>query len=152
MAKPLYLLDTNILVHACRRDSSWEAIKVQFDPMMAEPHPVYSFVTDGELRSLALQWSWGEDKIEQMEYVLQYFLRATLETAGIIEAYATLDALSRRLGFKMGKNDLWIAATAYCLDATLLTEDADFDFLNGVLLDVVRVNGDIRSVPEPSGL
>ena len=61
MAKPLYLLDTNILVHACRRDSAWETIKAQFDPMMSEPLPVYSFVTDGELRSLALQWNWGED-------------------------------------------------------------------------------------------
>ena len=29
MAKPLYLLDTNILVHACRRDSAWEVIKAQ---------------------------------------------------------------------------------------------------------------------------
>lgn len=30
----------------------------------------------------------------------------------------------------MGKNDLWIAATAYALEADLLTTDDDFDHLN----------------------
>jgi predicted nucleic acid-binding protein len=39
----------------------------------------------------------------------------------------------------MGKNDLWIAATAYILDATLLTADGDFDHLNGSFLDVKKV-------------
>ena len=39
----------------------------------------------------------------------------------------------------MGKNDLWIAATAYCLDATLLTEDGDFNSLQGSFLTVARI-------------
>jgi len=29
----------------------------------------------------------------------------------------------------MGKNDLWIAATAHVVDATILTTDKDFDHL-----------------------
>jgi tRNA(fMet)-specific endonuclease VapC len=139
MPKPLYLLDTNILVHASRRDTTWEAVKEQYDPFMRQPSPVYSFVSDGELRSLAKQWNWGEDKVEQMEYVLQYFLRVTLENDAIVESYATLDAFSRIKGIKMGKNDLWIAATAYCLDAILLTEDGDFDHLNNVFIQVANV-------------
>jgi tRNA(fMet)-specific endonuclease VapC len=139
MSKPLYLLDTNILVHAARRDATWERIKEQYDPFMREPSPVYSFVSDGELRSLAKQWNWGEDKVEQMEYVLQYFLRVTLENNTIVEAYATLDAFSRVKGIKMGKNDLWIAASAYCLNAVLLTEDTDFDHLNNVFIQVAGV-------------
>jgi tRNA(fMet)-specific endonuclease VapC len=72
MSKPLYLLDTNILVHAARRA-------------------------------------------------------------------ATLDAFSRVKGVKMGKNDLWIAASAYCLNAVLLTEDTDFDHLNNVFIQVAGV-------------
>jgi predicted nucleic acid-binding protein len=40
---------------------------------------------------------------------------------------------------KMGKNDLWIAATAYSINGTLMTTDGDFDHLNGTLLDVIKV-------------
>jgi predicted nucleic acid-binding protein len=36
----------------------------------------------------------------------------------------------------MGKNDLWIAATASLIGATLLTADKDFSHLQGVFLDV----------------
>ena len=133
MPRTLFLLDTNILVHACRRDSTWDAIKNQFDPMMIDPIPVYCFVTSGELRSLAKQGSWGEEKTQQMEFVLSYFPRITIETDAVLNSYATLDAFSRREGIRMGKNDLWIAATAYCLDATLLTEDTDFDHLQNIL-------------------
>ena len=37
----------------------------------------------------------------------------------------------------MGKNDIWIAATASVLDATLLTTDKDFDHLNNEFLNVI---------------
>ena len=41
----------------------------------------------------------------------------------------------------MGKNDLWIAATASILGAQLITTDADFDHLGGTFLKVGRVSG-----------
>jgi tRNA(fMet)-specific endonuclease VapC len=34
----------------------------------------------------------------------------------------------------MGKNDLWIAATARAASATLITTDTDFDHLHPVLV------------------
>jgi len=40
----------------------------------------------------------------------------------------------------MGKNDLWIAATAHVTGATLLTADADFDHLNGAFLNRVLID------------
>jgi predicted nucleic acid-binding protein len=40
---------------------------------------------------------------------------------------------------KMGKNDLWIAATASLLNASLITTDADFDHLNDVFLNVIKI-------------
>jgi tRNA(fMet)-specific endonuclease VapC len=40
----------------------------------------------------------------------------------------------------MGKNDLWIAATGSVLKATLLTMDEDFNHLNKIFLDVVRID------------
>ncbi|MDN5203316.1 hypothetical protein QQ008_18155 [Fulvivirgaceae bacterium BMA10] len=36
----------------------------------------------------------------------------------------------------MGKNDLWIAATAFVAKAELITMDGDFDHLNGEFLTV----------------
>lgn len=36
----------------------------------------------------------------------------------------------------MGKNDLWISATAAALEATLITIDYDFDHLNGVCFNI----------------
>ena len=40
----------------------------------------------------------------------------------------------------MGKNDLWIAATAAVEGATLLTADNDFDLLSGTFLTVEKIS------------
>ena len=59
--------------------------------------------------------------------------------------YAEIDAFSqgklkdRPLSISarnMGKNDLWIAATASILNATLLTTDLDFNHLHNVFLNL----------------
>jgi predicted nucleic acid-binding protein len=40
----------------------------------------------------------------------------------------------------MGKNDLWIAATASVLEATLLTLDHDFNHLRNEFLQVETID------------
>jgi predicted nucleic acid-binding protein len=40
----------------------------------------------------------------------------------------------------MGKNDLWIAATASVTNSALITTDKDFEHLDGVYLDYVYVD------------
>jgi len=40
----------------------------------------------------------------------------------------------------MGKNDLWIAATASVLNAALVAIDHDFDHLSSVFLDVIYID------------
>ena len=40
----------------------------------------------------------------------------------------------------MGKNDLWIAATASVLKAILFTTDRDFDHLDGEFLEVIYID------------
>jgi tRNA(fMet)-specific endonuclease VapC len=50
-----------------------------------------------------------------------------------MDAYEEIDcfSLSHPLGaYNMGKNDLWIAATAKASGAVLLTTDADFNHLD----------------------
>lgn len=64
-----------------------------------------------------------------MEFALAHLGRLTIEKPEVMSAYATLDAYSKARGITMGKNDLWIAATAYASDSRLVTTDGDFDHL-----------------------
>jgi tRNA(fMet)-specific endonuclease VapC len=64
-----------------------------------------------------------------MEYLLAYFWRIAINTPDVFEAYATLDSYSETVGYSMGKNDVWIAASALLAQAHLLTTDKDFDHL-----------------------
>jgi tRNA(fMet)-specific endonuclease VapC len=137
---PLYLLDTNILVHLVRGDATWVRIREEYDVLMTSIRPIISAVTEAELRSLSYQWGWGEARLEQMRYYLGYFGRAPLETPAMLEAYALIDAYSERKGHTMGKNDVWVAATAHVTNATLLTTDQDFLHLDGLFLTVERVS------------
>jgi tRNA(fMet)-specific endonuclease VapC len=83
-----------------------------------------------------------------MEKLFPQFVITDINIESIIRQYAEIDAYSqgtltgKPLGISarnMGKNDLWIAATASALDLTLLTTDKDFEHLNGVFLDLVRM-------------
>lgn len=63
----------------------------------------------------------------------------------LFERYAEIDTFSQGKSQKyntnfsarnMGKNDLWIAATASVLNAKLLTMDKDFAHLDNVFLEL----------------
>lgn len=129
MATPLYILDTNILVHYARASAVWERVRDIYQPLVIEPRPIISAVTAGELRSLAIQWQWGKQRLDQVEFALAYFQTVMVGDAKLIRMYATIDAHCDGIGQPMGKNDLWIAATAATAGATLLTTDRDFDRL-----------------------
>ena len=135
----LYLFDTNILVHIVRSDATGEQIKAQYKPFSLDPKPRFCAVSEGEIRSLALQFSWGGQKLNQMEFALAHLGRLTIEKPEVMSAYATLDAYSKAQGIAMGKNDLWIAATAYASDSRLVTTDGDFDHLAPVVIAVDKI-------------
>jgi len=128
-SSPLYLLDTNVLVHYVRGSAVWQRIRDAYRPLTVTPTPKYCVVSDGEIRSLALQWEWAEKKLDQMEFCLGFFQPQTIDHPKVQRTYATIDAYCESIGQSMGKNDLWIAATAAVTGATLLTTDRDFDKL-----------------------
>lgn len=77
------------------------------------------------------------------------FVIVDINTEQITNRYAEIDALSqgrlegRNLKMSarnMGKNDVWIAATASVLDAVLLTTDNDFNHLDGEFLQVKEID------------
>jgi tRNA(fMet)-specific endonuclease VapC len=130
----LYLLDTNILVHLVRGDAVWARVRATYQPLLTGARPMISVVTAGELRSLALQFNWKTEKIDQMEFYLGYFKRVSIDDAEIIRAYSVIDAHTQRIGQPLGKNDVWIAATASVTGSRLLTTDKDFDQLDSIFL------------------
>jgi tRNA(fMet)-specific endonuclease VapC len=130
----IYFLDTNILVHLIRRDALGQYLINNYSLYSLDPRPLISDVTEGELRSLAIQWKWGQHKIGQMEFVLSYFWRIAINTPDVFEAYAAIDAFSESIGISMGKNDVWIAAAVQTLQALLLTTDKDFDHLHPIYI------------------
>jgi tRNA(fMet)-specific endonuclease VapC len=94
--------------------------------------------------------SWGEHRIKTLDRLNEFFIIADIYEETILQKYGEIDAYSqgKRLSNplptglsarNMGKNDLWIAATAHVLGLTILTSDNDFDHLNGVFIEVEKI-------------
>ena len=102
------------------------------------PRAIISVVTKGELKALAYKLEWGTDRRDALAAMLA-LPAADISHAAVHDAYAAIDFASMALGVKMGKNDLWIAATTLVVGGVLLTADADFDHLAPTGLEVERV-------------
>ena len=143
-----YLLDTNILLYYLRQDHLWDKIQNRFD--LKNGINAISIINIGELWSIALRNQWGERRLKQLENISNEFTVIDLNIESIIKRYGEIDAFSQgklknrplsTSARNMGKNDLWIAATASVLNLTLITSDQDFnhlapDFLNLEALDM----------------
>lgn len=132
---PELILDTNILLAYVRQGAVGMHVESQYSLWTCDPIPIISVVAEGELRALALQFGWGLAKLQAMEDLVAYFTVIPLPFEETVKAYAQIDSYSRRMGIAMGKNDVWIAATAHMTGARLLTTDRDFDHLHGVFIE-----------------
>ena len=145
-----YLLDTNILLHYLRNTPLSIQIDKQFEPLNWVNHQsLLSIVSLGEIKSIAKMNKWGIGKINAIDTILEDILVTDINSEDLIERYAMIDAFSqgklegyslKSSAKNMGKNDLWIAATASVLDAKLLTTDKDFEHLDSIFLDVICIN------------
>jgi len=140
-----YILDTNVLLTYIRKTKYSDQIDETFAPLSIENTSIISVVSVGEIKSLALQNKWGKKKLKTLEVLLSKFIVADINVDEIIDKYAEIDAFSQgKLKGKptkftsrnMGKNDLWIAATASVLKTKLLTTDKDFDHLDKSFIDL----------------
>ena len=144
-----FLLDTNILVHYIRQPELLSDFENKYQPFGNQNVALISIVTEAEMKSLAIQFDWGEKKKQQLEKLLGYFLKVPIQTEKQIKVYAEMDAYSKHKdpvrkypkgysSITVGKNDLWIAATAYVTNSKLVTTDNDFDHLNRVFIDLIK--------------
>lgn len=145
-----YLLDTGVLLGYVRGADYAAHIDRTYHPADLPNIAVASIVSVAELRSMATCRSWGERKMLVLGEVLGRIPALDINHPDIIARFAEIDAYRQgRLPGRplpagmsarsMGDNDIWIAATASVLRATLLTTDQDFPFLNGVFLPVEYV-------------
>jgi predicted nucleic acid-binding protein len=135
----VYVLDTNVLVHTLRNSTTFQVIEQNYDPYSVHNAALISTVSIGELYSLAKRNRWGINLLQKLQHLLTHVQPIAVEGIDLMDAYSDIDAFSQgkhpslRLGrsaLNMGKNDLWIAATATVFQATLLTTDQDFNHLN----------------------
>ena len=143
-----YLLDTSILVHYVRQSTLYSTIEEQENLSAEDCLIMISVVTNAEILSFAKQKSWGREKMKKIDQILSRVIMIDINSADekLLIAYAEIDAYSKNklpgklLGrsIKMGKNDLWIAATANVANATLLTTDNDFDHLHKTYIELKK--------------
>jgi predicted nucleic acid-binding protein len=143
-----YFLDTNIIIHLIRDSLLAQQIRTTYDLFAPSQRLFTSVVVEGELESLALQNHWGSAKMIELQHYFLTLHIVDIKVKSIIKRYAEIDAFSqgqlrtRPLGTSarnMGKNDLWIAATASILGIPLMTTDNDFAHLNGVFLNLIKI-------------
>jgi tRNA(fMet)-specific endonuclease VapC len=142
-----YFLDTNILILYLKKQA--RLIDDTYNPLASPNIPLVSVVTVGELRSFALQNEWGAKRLADLEAFVNQLAIVDINVEPIIDLYTQIDAFSngrlpaRPLGMSarnMGKNDLWIAASASYLDATLLTTDNDFTHLDKHFIKLIKMD------------
>jgi tRNA(fMet)-specific endonuclease VapC len=139
-----FVFDTNVILYYLTKNALAEKLDVQLKPFDSTNFSIISIVTEGELKSLALQRNWGIKKTESINKFMEQFLKVPIQSNDLIGAYAEIDNYSQGTSKNMGKNDLWIAATAKVTNSTILTNDNDFDHLKGIFVDVFSLNKDLK--------
>jgi tRNA(fMet)-specific endonuclease VapC len=146
------LLDTNILVHSVRVDNLNDFLEY-INP--SDVSLYLSITTIAEVYSISVQNKWSSKKLLILNYLISK-CEVVDVTDYLIPTYVEIDTFSKRRNpnfteyafpthRNMGKNDLWIAATAAFLNLSLVTTDLDFNHLHDIFLDVRSINvEDIR--------
>lgn len=137
-----YLLDTNILVHLIRGDETGKRVDERFGLQSNLLACAISVVTVGEMMSLAQRREWGANKMRALEKLFGQLLQIDINDQAILKAYAAIDNFSMDRTRGMGKNDIWIAATAKATGYTLLTNDKDFQHLNESHIKCIYISPD----------
>jgi tRNA(fMet)-specific endonuclease VapC len=147
------VIDTCVLIHIVRETVTGKNCIDTISKLNEDVNIIISVVTKAEMESFALQNQWGTKKIEKFEKVLGNVTVIDINhnDNSLLSEYSQIDSYSKGKGVskngrkingsarKMGKNDLWIAATASALDVTLITTDGDFDHLSPDFIKVIIV-------------
>lgn len=121
-----FLVDTCILLHFMRGTGLAQRLSNLYQLGDPTTPTAICEVTVGEIYSLASRLGWGEKRKESLKGLLKFLRVIPICSPQIHQYYALIDCHTQKQGQKMGKNDIWIAATAKAIDWQLLTTDKDF--------------------------
>jgi tRNA(fMet)-specific endonuclease VapC len=95
---------------------------------------VLSAVVLGELTYGAMNSRSPEANLANLERLGEQCTFAPVDEI-VVRRYGQVRLALKRKGRPIPENDIWIAATAIALDATLLTDDAHFDEVDGLEIE-----------------
>ncbi len=151
----IYLLDTNILVGYIRGSDYAKYVEKKFNLFDPDNISVISIISIAEIKSLAYKFGWGSKKKEVMNDLLKAIPTVKIDSDKIIDVYAEIDAynhlkhptIKNPLGTStkiIQQNDIWIAATAHTINATLISTDNDFSHLDNVFINFVYIDQSLK--------
>jgi predicted nucleic acid-binding protein len=126
-----YLLDTNVisdLMRAATHVENWITGLDRRDRL------VTCTIVRGELLFGIARLPEGKRRAELEESGNQFLGTFPCEPvpAGAGDHYASVKLIRQQRGLSLDENDLWIAATALALRATLVSRDGDFGEIEGL--------------------
>lgn len=147
------IIDTCVLIHIIRETITGKKCIEVISKIDEDVNIVISVVTKAEMESFVLQNNWSTKKTEKLYKLLEEITIIDINQSDniLLREYSYIDSFSKRkvndkagnslkgAARKMGKNDLWIAATSSTLNIPLITCDGDFDHLNETFLELIKV-------------
>lgn len=146
--KQSYVLDTNILLALIRGKALGESIDSAYGLRANLQRHVVSIASQAELLVLADRNNWAQAKRDAVNLMFENLVVLPIDGQALVDAYVEVSRADMAWPDgprNMGKNDVWIAATAVSSGLPLLTTDKDFRFLNGNLVQVLWIDPDQKS-------
>ena len=136
-----YLLDTNAisdLMRASPKIESWIAGLDEDDSL------VTCTIVRGEILFGIGKVPAGRRRVELERAGLQFLSAFVCEPvpAAAGDVYASVKLARQQHGLALDENDLWVAATALALGATLVSRDRDFSGIDGLAVVALETGQD----------
>lgn len=143
-----YLLDSNIILIYSRNDEVTRNLESKYKIFSGGNRMGISVVSKGEIEASILKSDLGEKRKYRIKTLMNQLTTFGINFEEVINSYAKIDAFSQgkliasKKKFSsrnMGKNDIWIAATASAFKLKLITTDKDFNHLENDYVNLLYI-------------
>jgi tRNA(fMet)-specific endonuclease VapC len=130
-----YLLDTSILSFLMQDSPQ---VKGHFRFLAQSDYPFICPIVKGEILFGIFRLPAGKKRRDLEQKANEVFSVVPCDPMpkNVEEAYARIKVAAKKQGTPLDECDLWIAATAIALGATLVTSDSDFPRITGLELQI----------------